>query len=133
MWNKRRKTLLICTGILYVVFGILAFFNIPGGHEPHHHTFAHNLTHLFLGVILIDLALLCGPWARQALCLVLAAAYSCIALIGVNAGKNATLSIVPGVVEFHAEDYLVHCAAGLIFLALGLLKRSDIQVERAHP
>lgn len=125
MWRKRRKTLLVIAGILYVIFGILAFFDIPGGHDEHHHTVAHNLTHIVLGSVLIGLTLLSPSTVRQRACFVFAAAYFVISVLGVVAGKHATLPILPGVIEFHAGDYGVHLGTGLFFLVLGLLKRSD--------
>ena len=102
MWQKRRKTLLIIAGVLYVIFGILAFFNIPGGHEAEHHTFADNLTHIILGVTLLLITLLCPAPARQILCFAFAMLYCVIGLYGTFQGKSAMFKIVPGLVEFHA-------------------------------
>ena len=131
MWRKRRKGVLVAAGVLYVVFGVLAFFNVPGGHDEHHHSFAHNLTHIVLGLVLLGVTLWTRPAARRSLCLVFAAGYFAIGLLGIVAGQHATLAIVPGVIEFHAGDYGVHLATGLFFLALGGLKRSDRRME-AH-
>ena len=128
MWRKPRKTVLIAAGILYVVFGLLAFFDIPGGHGEHHHTFAHNFTHIALGAMLLVITLRSRPAVRQGLCLAFATGYALIGLIGALVGHDATLPIIPGIIEFHAGDYGVHFATGLFFLALGLLKRSDRQV-----
>ena len=125
MWQKRRKTILASAGALYVVFGILAFFNIPGGHDEHHHTFAHNLTHIVLGVILLGVAAGSRPAVRQKLCLVFGFGYFVISFVGAIIGKHATLVIIPGLIEFHASDYTVHLATGLFFAALSLFKRSD--------
>lgn len=115
-------------GILYVVFGILAFFNIPGGHDAHHHTFAHNLTHIVLGFILFGIAVRSRPGVRQTLCVVFAIGYFIISFLGAVVGKHATLVIIPNLIEFHAGDYTVHLATGIFFAALALFKRSD---ERA--
>ena len=125
MWRKRRKTLLVISGILYLAFGILAFFDIPGGHDQHHHTFAHNLTHLILGLVLLGITLKTRPATRQKLCFVVASLYFVIGLLGIVSGSHASLQIIPGIVEFHAGDYAVHLATGLFFLALGCFKRSD--------
>lgn len=125
MWQKRRKTILVSAGVLYVVFGILAFFNIPGGHDEHHHSFAHNLTHIVLGLILFGVAVGSRPAARQKLCLAFAFGYFTISFLGAIIGTHATLVIVPGLIEFHAGDYAVHLATGLFFAALSLFKRSD--------
>ena len=125
MWQKRRKTVLIVAAMLYVVFGVLAFFNIPGGHDAHHHTFAHNVTHILLGAILLTVALCSRPSARQKLCLVFAFGYFVITFFGAIVGEHAMLVIVPRLIEFHAGDYTVHLATGLFFAALSLLKRSD--------
>ena len=125
MWQKRRKTVLIIAGVLYVLFGILAFFNIPGGHDRHHHTSAHNLTHIVLGAILFGIATLSRPSTRQRLCIVFAFGYFTIAFLGAVIGKDAMLVIVPGIIEFHAGDYVVHLVTALFFAAIALLKRSS--------
>lgn len=64
---KRRKIAVIAVGVLYVIFGILAFFNIPG-----------------------------------------------------PARIIIRLLIVPGIIDFHAQDYGVHFATGCFFLVLAL-------------
>lgn len=128
MWRKRRKGVLVVAGMLYVMFGALAFFDIPGGHDEHHHTFAHNLTHIVLGLVLMGVTLKTSAAARQGLCFGFAAVYFLIGAIGLSAGRHVTLQIVPGLIEFHAGDYAVHLATGLFFLALSFFKRSS---ERA--
>src|SRR3712207_3669452 len=102
MIPKKRKLLLVAAGLLYVLFGILAFFDIPGGHDEHHHTFAHNLTHIILGFVLLGTALRWPARTRQRICYVFAGAYALIGMIGATLGKSATLAILPGIVEFHA-------------------------------
>jgi hypothetical protein len=119
--RKKRKVALIGAGVLYVIFGILAFFNIPGGHEEHHHTFAHNLTHIVLGVVLLSVTLNVRSRARQWLCFAFAVGYWIIGACGALIPKTATLAIVPGIIEFHAQDYGVHFASGCFFLVLALL------------
>ena len=116
---------MIVAGVLYVLFGVLAFFDIPGGHEEHHHSFAHNLTHIVLGLVLLFVTTKTNPHARKALCFVFAAAYCLIGLFGVFMSKAATLKVVPGVIEFHAGDYGVHFATAFLFFILGGLRRSD--------
>lgn len=116
---------MVVAGFLYVVFGILAFFNIPGGHDEHHHTFAHNLTHIILGLVLFGVAVRSRPAVRQKLCVAFAIGYFLISFLGAIIGKHATLVLLPGFVEFHAGDYTVHLATGLFFAALSIVKRSD--------
>ena len=125
MWQKKRRTILVIAGGLYVLFGILAFFNIPGGHDEHHHTFAHNLTHIVLGLILVGVALGSRATIRQKLCLLFAFGYFVISFLGAIIGTHSTLVIIPRLIEFHAGDYTVHLATGLFFAALSLFKRSD--------
>lgn len=125
MIRKKRKKLLLLAGALYVLFGVLAFFDIPGGHEEHHHTFAHNLTHIVLGVVLLGITLKCPPSIRQAACFLLAAGYLLLGAYGASLGKTFTIAIVPEIIEFHAGDYAVHLATGFVFLLLALFKRSD--------
>ena len=126
MWRKYRKTLMSFAGALYILFGILAFFGIPGGHEDHHHTFAHNITHIVLGALLLIFTWSLHAASRQVLCFVFAFGYFLIALIGALAGKHSTLPVIPGFIEFHAGDYGVHFATGIVFLTLGLLRCSDV-------
>ena len=116
---------MVIASILYVVFGILAFFNIPGGHDEHHHTFAHNLTHIVLGLVLFGVTMRFRPAVRQKLCVGFAIGYFIISFLGEIIGKHAMLVIIPGLIEFHAGDYTVHLATGLFFAALSMLKRSD--------
>ena len=118
---------MVVASILYVVFGILAFFNIPGGHDEHHHTFAHNLTHIVLGVVLFAVAIRSRPAIRQKLCVAFAIGYFIISFLGAIIGTHATVALIPGLVEFHAGDYTVHLATGLLFAALSIVKRSDEQ------
>jgi len=125
MWQKRRKTLLVISGMLYVLFGALAFFNVPGGHDEHHHTFAHNVTHIVLGILLVTIALRSRPAVRQMLCFAFAAAYFVISFIGAVVGEHTTIVMIPGAIEFHAADYGVHFATALFFFALSVFKRSD--------
>jgi hypothetical protein len=125
VWKRKRKAVLIAAGILYLVFGLLAFFDIPGGHEEHHHTFAHNLTHILLGLVLLFFTTKTNPRVRKALCFFFAAAYSAIGLAGAFMSKAATLKVLPGIIEFHAGDYGVHLATAFFFFVLGTLKRSD--------
>jgi hypothetical protein len=130
VWRKKRKTVLVVASILYVVFGILAFFNIPGGHDEHHHTFAHNLTHIILGLVLFVVVVRSGPIIRQKLCVAFAIGYFILSFVGAIVAKHAMLVIIPGLIEFHAGDYTVHLATGLSFAALSIVKRSD---ERPLP
>ena len=116
---------MVVAGVLYLIFGILAFFNIPGGHDEHHHTFAHNLTHIILGLILFCVAMFSRPTVRQKLCVAFAIGYFIISFLGAIIGRHATVVVIPGLMEFHAGDYTVHLATGLFFAALCLLKRSD--------
>src|SRR5687768_2065574 len=95
MWRKRRKTLLVISGLLYVAFGILAFFNIPGGHDQHHHTLAHNLTHILLGLLLMIVALKSRPAIRQSLCFAFAGLYFLIGFVGLVVGEHTTLVMLP--------------------------------------
>ena len=130
MWRKRRKTLLVIAGVLYVAFGILAFFDIPGGHEAHHHTHAHNLTHIILGVTLLVITLRFPAPVRQVLCFAFAMVYCLIGIYGTFMGKHATFKIMPGVVEFHAGDYTVHLATADFFFALTVMRRSERSASR---
>jgi hypothetical protein len=125
MVHKKRKKLLIVAALLYLLFGVLAFFNIPGGHGEHHHTFAHNLTHIVLGMLLLWITFRFSPSGRQAACLILAASYVFLGAYGASLGETFTIAIIPEVVEFHAGDYAVHLATGMLFLGLGTLKRSN--------
>jgi hypothetical protein len=126
---KKRKKLLVVAGVLYVLFGVLAFFNIPGGHDEHHHTFAHNVTHILLGILLVAAALLWPPKTRRTLCFCFAAGYTLIGMAGATLGKSATLVLLPGLVEFHAGDYGVHLATAFFFLVLGIFRRSDVAAD----
>jgi hypothetical protein len=126
-----RKTLLIICGVLFTAFGISAFFGVPGGHDESHHTVGHNLTHIIAGLLVLDVALVSSARGRRGFCFVFGAVYLLIGMFGVFSGRDS-LRIVPGVLEFHLEDDWIQIATGLLFVALGFLKRVPSHSPR-HP
>ena len=117
-----RKVLLIVFGALFIAFGIGAFFGVPGGHEASHHTVGHNLTHILAGLAVLAVALAGNSRGRRWFCFAFGAAYLAIGIFGAFTVHDS-LRLIPGVLEFHLEDDWVQIATGVLFLALGLLKR----------
>jgi hypothetical protein len=119
-----RKALLILFGVLFIAFGVSAFFGVPGGHEASHHTIGHNLTHIIAGLIMLDIALVGTAGSRRGFCFAFGAMYLLIGLFGIFSEQDS-LRIIPGLIEFHLEDNWVQIATGLLFFALGLLRKDS--------
>ncbi|HMJ91227.1 MAG TPA: DUF4383 domain-containing protein, partial [Candidatus Acidoferrum sp.] len=117
-----RKGLLVLFGALFIAFGIAAFFGVPGGHDASHHTVGHNLTHIIAGIAVLAVAIAGTSGTRRWFCFAFGAMYLAIGLFGVF-GVSDSLRIIPGVLEFHLEDDRIQLATGLLFVALGLLKK----------
>jgi hypothetical protein len=124
-----RKILLIIFGLLFIAFGIGAFFGVPGGHDGEHHRVAHNLTHIIAGVIVLYVALVGNSGTRRSFCFTFGLIYLAIGLFGVFSVQDS-LRVVPGLIEFHLEDDWVQMATGALFIALGLLKRGPSRYPR---
>jgi hypothetical protein len=117
-----RKTLLILFGMLFIAFGIGAFFGVPGGHDGSHHTVGHNLTHIIAGLLLLDIALVGSAATRRSFCFLFGLIYLAIGLFGVFSVRDS-LRIVPGLIEFHLEDEWIQFTTGFLFIVVGLLKK----------
>ncbi len=118
-----RKILLLIFGALFIAFGIGAFFGVPGGHEASHHTLGHNLTHIVAGLLALYTALAGSSGTRRSFCFVFGAIYLAVGLLGVFSVRDS-LRIIPGLIEFHLEDEWIQIVTGLLFVSLGLLKKS---------
>jgi len=119
-----RKALLILFGLLFIAFGISAFFGVPGGHDASHHTVGHNLTHIIAGLLVLDIALVGSAATRRGFCFAFGAAYLLIGLFGIFSVRDS-LRVIPGLIEFHLEDDWVQIATGLLFIALGFLRKAS--------
>ena len=122
MRHHVRKTLLILFGVLFIAFGVGAFFGVPGGHDGSHHAIGHNLTHIIAGLLVLDVALIGSSATRRSFCFVFGAVYMAIGVFGVFSVRDS-LRLVPGLIEFHLEDEWIQIATGLLFIAIGLLKK----------
>jgi hypothetical protein len=107
-----------------------AFFGVPGGHDASHHTIGHNLTHIIAGVSVLYVALDGSSRRRRSFCFLFGAVYLAIGLFGVFSVRDS-LRLLPGVIEFHLEDDWVQICAGLLFTALGFLKKVPLD-SREH-
>jgi hypothetical protein len=121
-----RKGLLVLFGVLFIAFGISAFFGVPGAHDSDHHTIGHNLTHIVAGLLILDVALVGSAATRRGFCFIFGAVYLLIGVFGVFSVRDS-LRIVPGLVEFHLEDNWIQMLTGCLFIVLGLLKKVPAQ------
>ena len=121
--------MLVIFGALFIAFGVGAFFGVPGAHEASHHTIGHNITHIVAGVLVLNIALAGTPGARRHFCFMFGAIYLGIGFFGLFSVRDS-LRLIPGVIEFHLEDDWVQLATGLLFVALGLLKKAPEQPRR---
>jgi ABC-type transport system involved in multi-copper enzyme maturation permease subunit len=122
MRHHLRKLALILSGLLFIAFGIGAFFGVPGGHDASHHTPGHNLTHILAGLLVLSIAFAGGSGTRRSFCFAFGAIYLAIGIFGIFSVRDS-LRLVPGLIEFHLEDDWVQIGTGLLFAALGLLKK----------
>lgn len=124
-----RKALLVLFGVLFIAFGVGAFFGVPGGHDASHHTIGHNLTHIIAGVAVLWVAWAGNSGTRRWFCFAFGAVYLAIGLLGAFTVRD-NLRVIPGVMEFHLEDHWVQIGTGLLFMVLGLLKKVPKGGER---
>ena len=128
-----RKGLLLLFGTLFLGFGVGAFFGVPGGHDASHHTIGHNFTHLIAGAAVLWVAWAGSSGGRRWFCFAFGAVYLAIGLLGAFSVRD-NLRIIPGLLEFHLEDHWVQAGTGLLFMALGLLKKvPDVRHRRMQP
>jgi hypothetical protein len=126
-----RKGLLVVFGALFIAFGIGAFFGVPGGHDASHHTIGHNFTHIIAGLAVLWVAFTGDSASRQRFCFAFGAVYLAIGVFGVFSVRDS-LRVLPGVVEFHLDDEWVQIGTGLLFAALGLLRKVPERDAREH-
>lgn len=117
-----RKGILLLLGALFIAFGIGAFVGVPGGHDASHHTVGHNLTHIIAGIAVLWVAFTGDSASRRWFCFMFGAFYLAIGFFGMFSVRDS-LRLVPGVVEFHLEDEWVQIGTGILFVALGLLRK----------
>jgi hypothetical protein len=117
-----RKGVLVLFGALFIAFGIGAFFGVPGGHDASHHTIGHNFTHIIAGIAVLWVAFAGDSATRRWFCFAFGAFYLAIGFLGMFSVRDS-LRLVPGVVEFHLEDEWVQIGTGVLFAALGLLRK----------
>ena len=115
--------------MLFIAFGIGAFLGVPGGHDASHHTIGHNITHIVAGLLVLNIALAGTSGTRRHFCFLFGAIYFAIGVFGLFSVRDS-LRLIPGVIEFHLEDDWVQLATGLLFIALGLLKKAPERPPR---
>jgi hypothetical protein len=116
-----RRSILFLFGFLFIAFGVGAFFGVPGGHDAGHHRIGHNVTHLFAGAVTLWVAFAGTSASRCRFCLAFGLAYLCLGLSGVFS-EQENLRLIPGLLEFHLEDYWVQLTTAVLFLALSLFR-----------
>ena len=125
-----RKGFLILFGLLFIGFGVSAFFGVPGGHEASHHTIGHNLTHIVAGLLVLDIALVGTAGGRRGFCVAFGAMYLLIGVFGAFSERDS-LRVIPGLIEFHLEDNWVQIGTGLLFVALGFVRKVLVRPKQS--
>ena len=123
-----RKALLLIFGMLFIAFGVGAFFGVPGAHDAGHHAPGHNITHIVAGLVVLNIALAGPPGVRRLFCFGFGAIYLAIGVFGLFSVQDS-LRIIPGMIEFHLEDDWVQIGTGVLFLALGFLKKAEPLIQ----
>lgn len=110
------KNLLYVLGAVFVVLGILGFFNNPvlGLFEVNA---AHNLVHLVSGILAFVFASK-GESEARTFSLILGVVYLLITVLGFIQGSGNLL----GVVTINTAGNFLHLVLAVVFLGIGLTK-----------
>lgn len=110
------KNILYVLGAVFIIIGILGFFNNPilGIFQVN---LVHNLIHLASGVLAFIFAARSESEART-FSLVLGVVYLLVTVLGFIQGSGNLL----GIVAINTADNFLHLVLAIVFLALGLMK-----------
>ncbi len=111
------KKLNMIFGIVFVLVGILGFFNNPivGPTGYFHADAVHSIVHLLVGIVMLAL----GGMAATSM-MVFGAVYLLLAVIGFVEGGDKLL----GFVGYNAADNWLHLVLGIVILGAGLMYKN---------
>lgn len=113
------KNILYVLGAVFLVIGVLGFFNNPilG---VFHVNLAHNIIHLVSGVLAIYFGSR-GEVQGKTFALVIGVVYLLVTVLGFIQGSGPLF----GVVELDTADNFLHLLLSIVFLAIGLSNPSS--------
>jgi hypothetical protein len=113
------KTIVLVLGVVFVLVGILGFFNDPvlGIFEV---DAVHNIVHLASGLLAL-FAVSMGESGAKTFAKIFGLVYALVAILGLVMGGNEKLL---GLMEINSADNWLHVALALVFLFAGFSKSS---------
>lgn len=114
------KTIVLVLGVVFVLVGILGFFNDPvlGIFEV---DMVHNIVHLASGVLAL-LAVSMGEPSAKTFAKIFGLVYALVAILGLVMGTDEKLL---GLMEINSADNWLHVLLALVFLFAGFSKSSS--------
>jgi hypothetical protein len=135
------KTLSTILGAVFLLVGVVGF--IAPGFLGTHLSIAHNLVHIISGAVALYFGLAGTLSGARLFCLVFGAVYLLLGVVGFLLGSDQAVTagmpgmtpdprlfkVIPGVLELGQMDHIVHILLGVVFLAGGLLTKTNITTD----
>ena len=130
------KTICKILGVVFLLVGIVGF--VAPGFLGTHLSMVHNLVHIVSGIIALYLGFAGSLSGAKMFCIVFGAVYLILGICGFVLGAAAAPTmagmggtdpnlwkVLPGQLELGRMDHIVHLLLGIVFLAGGLLTKSE--------
>jgi hypothetical protein len=119
------KTIVMVLGVVFVLIGVLGFFNDPilGLFEV---DLVHNIVHLLSGVVALFMASM-GESSAKTFAKVFGIVYGLVAILGFVMGAGELL----GIMQINSADNWLHVLLTVVFLYVGFAKTSSAPSMRS--
>ena len=131
------KTICKLLGVLFLLVGIIGF--VKPDFAGTHLSMAHNLVHIVSGILALYFGFAGTLSAARGFALAFGAVYLLLGIVGfvlgapdastianMTAQDNRLWKVIPGTLELGTADHAIHILLGIIFLAGGLLTKTDL-------
>lgn len=120
------KTIATLVGVVFILVGAVGFVS----HNPlelgAHLGTVHNVVHLVSGVVSLYIGTKGSLSAARIFCLLFGLVYGALGAVGFVAGQGEGKMLnLPGPLELGTMDHIIHVAIGVLFLAGGLMTKSE--------
>lgn len=118
------KTIATLLGLVFILVGAVGFFahDLLGAHLGT----VHNVVHLVSGVVSLYIGTKGSLSAARMFCIVFGLVYAALGAVGFVAGEgDGKMLSLPGPLELGTMDHIIHVALGVLFLAGGLMTKSE--------
>ncbi len=114
------KTIVMVLGVVFVIIGVLGFFNDPvvGIFEV---DAVHNIVHLLSGIVAIGMASM-GEGSAKTFAKIFGVVYALVTILGFVMGTEEPLL---GIMEINSNDNYLHLVLALVLLYAGFSKSSS--------